>query len=313
MKPIYILTAGLCGLAGWLVADPAPARQDNAPPAGVEVLTRGPVHEAYAKPVEPKPVPTPVERQQPPAPVPETPPDVRPEGDNVVWIPGYWSWDDGSQGYIWVSGFWREAPVGRRWVSGYWQQVQNGWQWVPGFWGAENIDQVEYLPAPPDPVPDSPPPAPADDSVLVPGMWMWQNNNYYWRPGFYVGYQPDWTYIPPSYSYTPYGYVFVNGFWDHPLDRRGVLFAPVRFARNVMLAANWSYSPSFVVYPDALMTALFVRPSAYSYYYGDYFGANYANQGFIPWVDYRVGRTAFDPNFAYYSNRFRNDPAGYGE
>src|SRR5207247_617576 len=110
-----VLAAGFCGLAAWFATDPAAARQD-ARPDGVEVLTRGPVHEAYAEPTDPTPRATPVVPQQPPEPVPELPPDTRPEGDNVVWIAGYWAWDDDSRGFLWVSGFWREAPPGRRWV-----------------------------------------------------------------------------------------------------------------------------------------------------------------------------------------------------
>src|SRR3954470_11863358 len=148
-----ILAAGLGGLAAcWFAADPAAARQDAGQPNGVEVLTRGPVHEAYAEPTDPTPRPTPVVPQQPPEPVPELPPDTRPEGDNVSWIPGYWAWDDESSGFLWVSGWWRDEPPGRRWVTGYWQQVEGGWQWVPGFWATEAVNQVEYLPEPPAPI-----------------------------------------------------------------------------------------------------------------------------------------------------------------
>ena len=29
----------------------------------------------------------------PPRPIPEEPPAERPEGNNVVWVSGYWGWD----------------------------------------------------------------------------------------------------------------------------------------------------------------------------------------------------------------------------
>ena len=222
MRLSIVLLAGLTGLAAWFAAaDRATARQDGASVNGVEVLTRGPVHEAFAEPIDPQPRPTPVVPQQPPEPVPELPPDTRPEGENFQWIPGYWAWDDESRGFLWVSGLWRDAPPDRRWVSGYWQQVEGGWQRVPGFWGAETIAEVEYLPVPPDPVPEAVPPAPDHSSIFVPGVWTWRESNYYWRPGFYTAYQPDWTYSPAHYMYTPNGYLFVDGFWDHPLHRRG--------------------------------------------------------------------------------------------
>src|SRR5947209_562734 len=168
---LTLALAGLCGLAVWFAAEPAAARQDVAQTNGVEILTRGPVHEAYAEPLDPRPQPTPVVTQQPPEPVPEVPPDVRPEGDNVVWIPGYWAWDTDSNGFLWVSGVWREVPPERQWVSGYWQQVEGGWQWVPGFWAATTTDQVEYLPQPPEPIPEAQPPAPDETSIYVPGNW----------------------------------------------------------------------------------------------------------------------------------------------
>lgn len=32
------------------------------------------------------------------------PPDQKPEGDDVAWIPGYWAWDDERNDFLWVSG-----------------------------------------------------------------------------------------------------------------------------------------------------------------------------------------------------------------
>src|SRR5947209_7387217 len=106
----------VAGAAIWFAADRATGQPDASAPNGVEVLTHGPVHEAYAEPTDPTPRPTPVVPQQPPEPVPELPPDTRPEGANVSWIPGYWAWDDESNGFLWVSGFWRDEPPGQRWV-----------------------------------------------------------------------------------------------------------------------------------------------------------------------------------------------------
>src|SRR5204862_2566715 len=109
---------------------PAAAQQPDAGQPGVEVLTSGPMHEAYARPTEVRPEAPPVVPKQPPEPIEEVAPDQKPEGDNVVWIPGYWAWDEDRSDYIWVSGFWRDVPPGRTWVPGCWQQAQGGWQWV---------------------------------------------------------------------------------------------------------------------------------------------------------------------------------------
>ena len=169
-----MLVSGTLGLAT-LVAGTIPARADDPPadqPAGVEVLARGPVHEAYAEPVDPKPQASPIITKQPPDPIDELPPDQRPEGANVQWIPGYWGWDDERSDFIWVSGFWRVPPPGRQWVPGHWQQVEGGWQWVPGYWAAASQPEVEYVPPPPASIDGGPSvPAPGDDYLYQPGSW----------------------------------------------------------------------------------------------------------------------------------------------
>src|SRR5947209_20548070 len=101
LLPVFSL-AGLLGLASlstWtlLSQDPnQPPPLPDPPPLqeGVEVEARGPVHEAFAEPYTPRPEASPVVPQQPPDPVEEMPPDQRPEGADVRWIPAYWAWDD---------------------------------------------------------------------------------------------------------------------------------------------------------------------------------------------------------------------------
>jgi len=46
---------------------PVSAQDQPAPPDGVEVLARGPVHEAYAGPVAPRPGPAELSRTAPPS------------------------------------------------------------------------------------------------------------------------------------------------------------------------------------------------------------------------------------------------------
>src|SRR5262245_42429397 len=62
--------------------------QDPGQQDGVEVLTRGPIHEAFAEPVGGVPQAGPVIVKQPPPAVEEMPPDRAPQGD-MQWIPGY--------------------------------------------------------------------------------------------------------------------------------------------------------------------------------------------------------------------------------
>src|SRR5215469_12817897 len=67
------------------------------------------------------------------APVDEMPPAEKPEG-NVVWIGGYWGYDDDRKDFLWVSGVWRTPPPSKQWIAGYWREEGEQWQWVPGFW-----------------------------------------------------------------------------------------------------------------------------------------------------------------------------------
>src|SRR5260370_31737874 len=86
------LLGSVCGLA-LLLTLPLQADNPAQQPDNVEVLGRGPVHEAYAQPMDAQPAPGPLVLRQPPAAIDEIPPDQKPAGDNVEWIPGYWQWD----------------------------------------------------------------------------------------------------------------------------------------------------------------------------------------------------------------------------
>lgn len=284
------------------------ARAELSPrPDDVEVLTRGPVHEAYAGPVDQQPRPTPVVAKPPPAAIEEQPADQRPEGESMLWIPGYWGWDDERGDYVWVSGFWRAPPPGRQWVPGHWGQAEGGWQWVSGYWHATIQEQQQYFPPPPPPVDAGPStPAPSADDTFVPGNWVYTESRYVWRAGFWCAPRPGWVWTPAHYVWTPCGYVFVEGYWDYALRERGLLFAPVYVAPQVYVQTGWVYRPSYVVYDDCLLTSLFVRPACGHYYFGDYFGPTYARHGYVAWVNFRFGNYCPDPLFSYYRWNFRS-------
>ena len=158
------------GLQKTLAAQAAPADAEE----GVQVLTRGPVHEAFAETVSFDPQPGIVVPKAPPEAIEEVPPDQKPEGDNVAWIPGYWAWDDERADFLWVSGIWRALPPGRQWVPGYWSKVAQGYQWTSGYWADAAVAEVEYLPEPPETVETGPSAAATSaDQTWVPGCWVW--------------------------------------------------------------------------------------------------------------------------------------------
>jgi WXXGXW repeat (2 copies) len=291
---------------------PAQVRQpSDAPPpipAGAEIEARGPVHEAFAQPALPRQTADAVVPKKPPEPVNELPPDRRPEGDNVQWIPGYWAWDDDRTDFLWVSGTWRSPPPGRHWAPGYWQEAEGGSRWVPGYWAVLEETSVELVPAPPDPIEEAVPVAPDDNSSYVPGVWVYRQSRFWWRPGFWVGYRPGWAWITAGYHWTPAGYVFVDGYWDYDLERRGLCFAPVYLDRRSYGQPGWFYRPAYAVVADVLLTSLFVNVGRNQYYFGDYYDGAYARRGIYPLVDYRIGNRSYDPLFSYYRWQNRSDP-----
>ncbi len=315
-----LFAVGLAAV-GLAATQPAPAAaQENKE---VEVLARGPVHEAFAATLEIQKDAVLV-RKAPPDAIEELPPDQKPDGDNVQWVPGYWHWDEDREDFIWISGFWRVPPPGRVWVAGSWREVRNGYQWVHGFWQearpeVERAD-IEYLAPPPAPLELAPSiPAPSDAHTYVPGSWVWRSHRYVWRPGVWVAHRPGWCWVPAHYRWTPAGYVFIDGYWDMPLAERGVLFAPVYIPRAVYYRPAYVYTPTICVSEPALYTSLFVRRGWGCYYFGDYYENRYSTLGFSAWaanvggsgfgVTVGFGRSvAYDPLWDYYRVAYRNTP-----
>ena len=266
---------------------------------GVQVLTRGPIHAAFAETVTFDPQAGIVVPKAPPGAIEELPPDQRPEGNNVAWIPGYWAWDDDRDDFLWISGIWRALPPGRQWVPGYWGQSGQGNQWTSGYWADAELNEVRYLPEPPATVEAGPNiAAPSENHIWAPGCWMWNQNRYAWRPGYWVPAQQNWVWIPSHYHWSPRGYVFVDGYYDYSVARRGVLFAPVYFNPSVYAQRGFTYSPAMAISLAVFGNQLFLRPNYNHYYFGDYYGSNYSSGGFYPWFSFNSGGYGYDPFYA---------------
>lgn len=305
MNPRHTLTISLAVAMVTLGANltcsrVAAAQLDQAGPEdGVQVLTRGPVHEAFAETVTFDPQPGIVVPKAPPEAIEELPPDQRPEGANVAWIPGYFAWDDERDNFLWVSGIWRDLPPGRQWVPGYWAETRSGSQWISGYWADAELTEAEYLPEPPASIEVGPNiAAPSAEYTWLPGCWMWQGNRYAWRPGYWARVQPNWDWVPAHYVWSPRGYVFVDGYYDYSVARRGVLFAPVYFDAGIYSQQGYSYSPSTVINLGLFTAHLFSRPNYQHYYFGDYYASNYNSAGYYPWFQFGASGRGYDPFYA---------------
>lgn len=296
MKWFFCALACLCLPVAW----PAVAKQADVadPQDGIQIQTRGPVHEAFAQPNELKPELGLAIQKEPPTPIPESPPDRTADGADLQWIGGYWAWDADGKDFVWVSGVLRQPPPGRQFVPGHWVRTPEGWVWVPGFWAPLNRGELPYLPEPPAPLEAEPLlPPPDDSSVFIPGYWNYRDSRFAWRPGYYAPYRSGRIWVSPRYLCTPGGFLFIDGYWDYPLEDRGLLFAPVCFSRPLWLNARWCYRPSYVVRNDCLLDSFFIRTRSFQFYFGNYYGNAYARAGYAPWFT-GVGRC--DPLFSYY-------------
>jgi hypothetical protein len=303
VTPLVLLALfiGILVLGPSLVEAQPPAQDRPVVPADREVLARGPVHEAFGEPTSIENTSSPIVPKEPPAPVEEQVPDKKPSGGNFSWIPGYWSWDEQGKDFVWVAGIWRIAPPGRNWMPGSWHKVEDGWQWSSGYWSAEDKEETEYLAAPPPATKETGPAYAAPDTLAsyVPGHWASEGGKYAWQSGFWAAYRPGWVWIPASYRRTRAGYIYVPGYWDMPLLSRGLIYAPVRF--RVVGRRVVTYQPVYVMEPDFLIGALFVKKGTRTFYFGDWFDPVYGDS-YITWVRYYQGtrRRFLDADFKYY-------------
>jgi len=305
---VLALGLGLLGLQAVQAQQP-PAVNNQA----IQVQTSGPVHEGFAQPNGNQVEPGPLVNKQPPPPVPETLPEQQPEGagPNTQWIDGYWAWDAERNDYTWITGTLRNLPPGMRFVPGYWQQTDDGWRWVPGFYVPNEQKELPYVPEPPPSLENGPTlPPPSDNSIYISGYWTYNQNGFQWSPGFYTKARPGLVWNPPRYQWTPNGNVFLNGYWDYPIEDRGMLYAPVVFTEPLWNTPGWAYQPDYNVLYGSLLNSLFVQPGHNRYYFGNYYGPNYANAGYQPWYNYGANR--HDPLYGYYRWQNRGNPQWAG-
>jgi len=281
------------------------AQPADQPEPGVKVAEKGPIHEAFAQPgaeTRGKGMTAP---KKPPAPVPELPPETKPDGENVKWVPGYWQWDKEKEDFIWISGFWRNVPPGRTWQAGEWIEKNGTWMYTPGFWRPTNMNNWRIdLPEPPTSV-ESGPSTPSDDpnAIWIPGQWEYRNDQYVWRSGYWAHSNDDQVWQPGQYLATGSGYSYCPGDWDYPLEDRGLLYAPVYFTQPLWQTPGWYYRPRFALGlgfgyggwgSGGLFGSLFYGPGYNNYYYGNYYNPWYTGGS---WLGY--GSPFWSPVFSF--------------
>ncbi len=111
--------------------------------------------------------------------------------------------------------------------------------------------------------------------------------------------------MAPHYAWTPTGYVFIPGYWDYSIPRRGVIYSPI-VVNSAVVPASYVYTPNYAVADVLVLDAMFVNPYYAHYYFGDYYGPAYANRGYVTTVVY--SRTYYEPVVVYQRWYYRDNP-----
>jgi hypothetical protein len=283
---------------GWANLGHTQPAADDVP--GAEVLTRGPVHEAFAGMVTFNPEPGIVISKAPPEVIEEIPPEERPEGDNVRGFPVT---GVGMMNGVIFSG---SAARGARC-----RRAARGWRVIGAQTSARLINgslvtgRTLQCGKPPichrrrQTVEVGPNiAAPSIDYGWSPGCWVWYQDRYAWQPGYWAQGRADWDWMPAHYVWTPRGHIFVGGYWDYPIQRRGIVFAPVYFESSYYARRGYVYSPRIVISLGVFSDHLFLRPSYSHYYFGDYYAPSYYQGGFYASFSFQSRRHGYDPFYS---------------
>ena len=211
--------------------------------ADFKINEGGPIHEAFIGKeageaileAVPKKPPEPIvekksENRKPPASTTsgKTPIDERQFQEELVWIPGYFAWVKENQDFVWVCGTWRRPPPHHQWIPGEWLALEGeSWVWLPGFWSQEALSQMRPIgETPPDEIDENVCKSFNGDQYWVRGYWKFdtQKKTYVWHAGRFETFDPNWVYSPAHYVWRSNGYLFIPGFWDWPLEKRGVVY-----------------------------------------------------------------------------------------
>jgi hypothetical protein len=115
----------------------------------------------------------------------------------------------------------RAPSAKHRYSAGFWRYDtgRRGYVWVPGHWELRD----GYAPyAPPAPRYESRLYSPGRDYVFVSGYWSWTGREYSWIPGHYESRRSGYRYVAPRWEQDGGRWVKRDGYWaQRPAGERG--------------------------------------------------------------------------------------------
>ena len=258
----------------------------DLPPPQFSVETRGPVHEAFVQRNEGKPEIGVAIGKQPPPPLPERPPEQHPT--TRTWS-GFPAIGHGTPTATILCGSAARFAIRLRDAAGcpaIGQILPRAGIGRRGSGPRKINAHLRYTPEPPAPLEDGPTtPPPDDNSTYIPGYWFYNEADQALRLAarFLGAMRAGQIWTNPQYSWAPGGYAFCDGYWDYPLDNRGLLYAPAYFPTPLWNNPGWFYRPSYIVALGAFFNSGFYRPGYNNFFFGNYYGNNYASLGYRPW------------------------------
>jgi hypothetical protein len=103
--------------------------------------------------------------------------------------------------------------------------------------------------------------------------------------------------------------LYNSGYWDYPLEDRGLLFAPVYFNEALWDDPGWYFQPYWYVGFRPLLSALWFWPRWGWFFFGDWWGRHHWGWGSRPWFGW--GSRFGDPLFGYFRWANRGNPGWY--
>ena len=247
--------------------------------------------------------------KEPPQPIQEMPPDQKPAGQNIQWIPGYWA---GTSRATTSSGSAASGASRRPIVSGFpatgtKSTGATSGSREPGFRSVRETrakPAVVLAPAPAEPRSRSQHAPALSQRELDSRLLVLASVGIRLAARILGGRPAQLDLDARALCLDPEWLSLRAGYWDLPVANRGLMFAPVYYPQPVYAQPNFVFTPSIGIVGSAVTANLFVQASTNQYMFGNFYAQNFVSVGITPWFSFSFATGPplfYDPLFSYYA------------